>query len=169
MNIDLEAENKELKRQLAEKESIIKSNSKDAQKKLLQVHKNYYLREVIKGYTTTFDETTQDGKEAIISAILDEALANSNAELYLDDNDNLKLRNIDGTGVISPNHKQLDPGSFLELALTDNKVITGKNDPQGGTTKQPETPAKYSQLREEIKKSQASFAAASSFNPLNGD
>lgn len=110
------------------------------------------LQSLLSGYKTIYDNLDGNVKFASLQALLDQALADSEANFDIDDKDNLQLFKKDGSNVYGENHQQVLPTSFVEQLLSRNKLLVtntngqqnqqgegennqSHNQPQGGSGK----------------------------------
>jgi hypothetical protein len=75
------------------------------------------------GLKTIYDTLPSDVRGISIKNILNKELQDSNADLVLDDNGNLKLQKKDGSNYFDENNRQLSVDDFVNKMLAKNKIL----------------------------------------------
>ena len=75
------------------------------------------------GLKTIYDTLPSDVRGISIKNILHKELQDSNADLVLDDNGNLKLQKKDGSNYFDENNRQLSVDDFVNKMLAKNKIL----------------------------------------------
>jgi hypothetical protein len=78
---------------------------------------------LLSNYKTIYDELDPDVRAVSINAIIDKALQDSDAELVLDDKNNLTIRRKDGTNLFSEDQVVQTPQKFIDLHLAKSKTL----------------------------------------------
>lgn len=116
---------------------------------LKQIRIQTKLASMLTGYKTKFDDLDPDAKEPAITAIINKALNESEAEFTFDEKGHLSLVKKDGSSLFGDNHTVITPQSFLDKSLSKILKVSGPaqaNPPAttvpGGTQSQPNTALK---------------------------
>lgn len=91
---------------------------------LKQIQIKTKLGGMLNSYKTVYDELPSEAKEAAISALLNKALQDSDADFTFDDKGNLSLVKKDGTNLFGENHTLVTPQSFIDKNLSKILKVT---------------------------------------------
>ena len=123
---DLQKELRDTKQQM----ELEKQQFQDVRKKDL---KNFALKGKIKSLKTILDSTNEQTKFATCSNVIDSLLNEYKAELVTDEQGELVLQTKDGQKVYnSKTNTPINADEFLELALSQNKLLSVTNPPDKG-------------------------------------
>lgn len=95
--------------------------------------KNFSLKGKIKNFKTILDGTNETAKFATCNTVVNSLLDEYKAELIADENGELKLQTKTGESVYNDKtNTPIDADAFLEMALSQNKLLKVSEAPAGG-------------------------------------
>lgn len=116
-----------------EKDSIAGIRS-EYEKKLKDKDKSYHLRNLLSAYKTIHDDMDPQTKDIILNAIIQKNLASKKAELTVDDQGNLSLIGENGTNIFDEGNRPMNPKSFLDKVMADEKILKVTDTTQNGSS-----------------------------------
>lgn len=126
----------ELTKALTEKDEAVKKAEQGFKTQLSDYKKNQSLKSLISNYKTIFDEVDPDVKSSSIITLINKHLQDNNAELVLDETDNLVLQNTDKTTYLGANHQKITPQALVETLLAQKKILKNTEAAPAATTQQ---------------------------------
>lgn len=117
----------ELNRQLREEKAKGDTSKLEYENKLTQYKLNTEIRSLFGKYKTTLDDLDPRVKATTIETLLNQHLAENNAEIKFDENSNLVLQKKDGTNYYSESNQSVNPSQYLDTILSKNKLLITTN------------------------------------------
>lgn len=119
----------------------IEKQSKDDLKnqyetKIRGIHIDATMQKMLASYKTIYDDLPANAREIALKTLINQSLQDSDAELQLDENNNVVLKRKDGTNLFGENNTQLNPQQFIDKTFSQNKIlkVTDPNPPGPGNT-----------------------------------
>jgi hypothetical protein len=97
--------------------------------KIKNIHKDSKIRQLLGKYKTVLDDLPAEARDTALQTLINKSLQDKQAELKLDENDNLVLVRKDGANVFGDDNRKWEPATLIDYAFTSNKVLK-VNDPK---------------------------------------